>query len=371
MNIAFLCTSPSWGGLEMNVLRLALRMRSRGHAIMFYARNGTPLYEKAQENNLMTDVLNIKQPYLAFAAAQQLAASLKKQGIGVLIFSYAKDNYVSSWAKYFFYKPLKLIYLQQMELGITKKGLVQTFIYRQLAAWIAPLHLLKKQVLANTYVPAHKIHVIPLGIDTEQFMPHETGKARARSLLHLPKQVFIAGIIGRVDPAKGQEYLIKAAAILMGRGTEVHVLIVGEESRGDTRRYPQYLQKLVQEWKIEKFVHFRPFTEQTEKAFAALDVFVMASLGETYGMVTLEAMASGLPVIGTNSGGTPELLDYGNLGMLVPAKNEHALADTLEKLADNKVLREQLGMAARQIALSRYGYQVQCEQLERLIDKIS
>jgi glycosyltransferase involved in cell wall biosynthesis len=156
--------------------------------------------------------------------------------------------------------------------------------------------------------------------------------------------------------------------LLLKKDIELHVLIVGEESRGDRRRYPQYLQKLVQELRIENYIHFRPFTQQAEVAFTALDIFVMASLGETYGMVTVEAMASSLPIIGTNAGGTPELLDSGATGLLVPPADEHALADTIEKLAINPVLREQLGEAARRRAVSRYDYQIQSTQLEALLE---
>jgi D-inositol-3-phosphate glycosyltransferase len=371
MNIAFLCTSASWGGLEMNVIRLALRMQDRGHTIIIFTHAGTPFHRKAQAHNLACETLQVEHPYIAFAAARRLALSLKKHHTRIVFFSYAKDNYVCSFAKYFFYKDLKVLYLQQMELGISKKGLMQTFIYRQLDAWITPLHLLEKQVLARTYMPAGKIRVIPLGIDTNRFAGHTISKAAARRQLSLPEDVFIAGILGRIDPDKGQEYLVKAVSLLLKKSIEVHALIVGEESRGDTRNYLVYLQNLVQELNIEKFVHFRPFTEQTEVAFAALDIFVMASLGETYGMVTVEAMASGIPVIGTDSGGTPELLDFGSAGLLVPPKEVQALAAAIEKLMHNTKLREELGNTAARKALARYSYQIQCSQIDSLLETIN
>jgi glycosyltransferase involved in cell wall biosynthesis len=145
---------------------------------------------------------------------------------------------------------------------------------------------------------------------------------------------------------------------------------VGEETRGDTRQYLAYLQKLAHELRIEHLVHFRPFIEQTEKVYAILDVFVMASLKETYGTVTIEAMAAGLPIIGTNTGGTPELLEYGRLGILIPPTNEKEMANALEKLYTSKNLREQYGNIARKSAKNRFAYQIQCKQMEELIDKV-
>ncbi|MDO1446129.1 glycosyltransferase family 4 protein [Rhodocytophaga aerolata] len=368
MNIAFLCTSASWGGLEMNMIRLAHRMQDRGHTILVLTHAGTPYHNKAQEYHFSCEILEVKYPYLSLAAAKQLAVKLTQHQIQFIFFSLAKDNYVCSYAKFFFKKELKLLYLQQMEVGINKKGLLQTFIYRQLNAWITPLHLLAKQVLARTYMAPEKIKVIPLGTDTERFAGYLGTKEEARKQLGLPADAFVAGILGRIDPDKGQEYLIKALPLLLKKNKEIHVVIVGEESRGDTRKYPQYLQNLVQELNVGKFVHFRPFTEQTEVAFAALNIFVMASsLGETYGMVTVEAMASGIPVIGTNSGGTPELLDFGKAGLLVPPKDPDALAAAIEKLMTDKLLWEELRTTASQRALTKYSYQLQCDLLEQLL----
>jgi glycosyltransferase involved in cell wall biosynthesis len=370
MNIAFLCTSASWGGLEMNIIRLARRMQDRGHTIFLFTHAGTPYHLKAQTYQFTCEILEVKHPYLSIAAAKQLAKLLTQYQTQFIFFSYAKDNYVCSYAKFFFKRDLKVLYLQQMELGINKKGPLQTFIYQQLDAWITPLNKLEKQVLARTYMSPGKIRVIPLGIDTERFAEYMGTKEEARKQLGLPTGAFVAGILGRIDPDKGQEYLLKALPLLLKRNKEIHVLLMGEESRGDTRKYPQYLQNLVQELNIEKFVHFRPFTEQTEIAFAALNVFIMASIGETYGMVTVEAMASGVPVIGTSSGGTPELLHFGKAGLLVPPKDPEALALAIEKLMSNKLLWEEMRTAASQRAIAKYNYQLQCRLVEQLLEEI-
>jgi glycosyltransferase involved in cell wall biosynthesis len=216
-------------------------------------------------------------------------------------------------------------------------------------------------------MPLERIHIIPFGIETKKFANSALHKSQARQLLGLPEDIFITGIIGRIDPAKGQEYLIKAIHLMHQKNRQIHALIVGEETRGDTRNYLKHLKQLTAELQMEKYIHFRPFTDKAELAFAALDIFVMASMEETFGTVTLEAMASGLPVIGTNSGGTPELLEFGKLGLLVPPRDEQELALALEVLISDNPLREKLGKDAQKRAFESFDKDLQCSSLENLL----
>jgi glycosyltransferase involved in cell wall biosynthesis len=366
MKIALLCISAAWGGLEMNVYRFAVRLRERGHEVTLLARTGTPVYEKARQDGLIVVPFEVRVKYADIKAASRLASLLRARRIESLIISVAKDNYVAGWAKLFFYPRLKLYYQQHMQLGVPKKGLVQTLLYRSLTAWIAPLELLARQVREKTRMPPGRIHVIPLGIDLKQFEGIEEKRQKARSFYGLPADAFVAGIVGRLHPDKGQHHLLKAAGHLHRTGKPLHVLIVGEETRGSTGGYTAFLKQTAGEQSIEKLVHFHPYTEETALAFAALDVFVMASLGETYGMVTIEAMAAGLPVIGTNTGGTPELLGEGRYGMLIPPGDEKALAGALENMM-NDPGRKQLGQAAQQYAHRTFGHHLQCKAMEELL----
>ncbi len=349
----------------MNVYRFAIRLRERGHDVTLLARPGTPVFEKAQQEGLVAS-FDVKIKYADFKAAFRLAQLLRQRHIGALIISTAKDNYVAGWAKIFFYPRLSLYYQQHMQLGVPKRGLVQTLLYRSLTAWITPLALLAQQVREKTRMPPERIHVIPLGLDVKQFEGVKEKRQKARLLFGLPAGAFVAGIIGRLDPDKGQHYLLKAAGHLQGLGKMVHVLIVGEETRGDTRQYFAYLQQLAGELGIQQLIRFHPYTEETALAYAALDIFIMASLSETYGMVTIEAMAAGLPVIGTNTGGTPELLGGGKYGILVPAGDEKALAAALERLMEDPG-REQLGQVAQHYAHHTFDYRQQCQAMEDLL----
>ncbi|QHT69891.1 glycosyltransferase family 4 protein [Rhodocytophaga rosea] len=370
MKIAFFCSSEAWGGLEMNLYRLAVRLKARGHEIKVFAFPGSSFFQQAQKSGLSPVALRVKRHYTDFRSAARLARLLKQEEYKVLLFSIAKDNYIAGWAKIFFYRQLHIIYIQQMILGIPKKSLIQTFLYRNLSAWVSPSHVLATQVTQQTHMPVDRIHIVPLGIETETFSNHTIGKAEARRRLELPKNVFMAGTVGRLDPSKGQDVLIKAIGLLKQKNIKIHALFVGKETFGDTRKYPQSLKELSIQLQVETQIHFRDFTSEPALAFTALDVFVMSSHAEAFGMVTVEAMASGLPVIGTQTGGTPEILEEGNLGLLFPPNDHKNLAEALEKIYLDADLRKTLGVKARQSAIQKYSYQAQCTLLENVISKI-
>jgi len=358
-----LCLSAAWGGLEMNIYRLARYLTERGHSVTVIASPDSPLQRYAEKAGLPVALLTVKVKYADLGAAYRLSALLKKQNTSSLVFSVAKDTYLAGWARWFFYPALRLFYYQQMQVGIPKKGPVQTLLYRSLAAWIAPLHWLAGQVRDMTHMPPERIHVVLQGIDIPAFIHARAQREEARRHFGLPPGAFVVGIVGRIDPMKGQEYVMKAVARAVRAGKPLHALVVGQA----VPEYLQHLQKLMVELEVAPFVHIHPYTDDPSLAYAAMDAFAMASVQETYGMVTVEAMVAGLAVVGTSSGGTPELLGNGRYGVLVPPKDDEALADALVRLMDAPAEREGLARAAQAYAASTFTIDAQLEALENLL----
>lgn len=117
-------------------------------------------------------------------------------------------------------------------------------------------------------------------------------------------------------------------------------------------------------------MHFLPFRKDVNTAYAALDIFVLTSQAETYGMVTIEAMAAGLPVIATRSGGTPEVVRDKHAGLLFEPNNVNDLTATLRLLLDFPELRKRFGRKGRQDAIERFSHLIQVSQLTELIEKL-
>jgi glycosyltransferase involved in cell wall biosynthesis len=115
---------------------------------------------------------------------------------------------------------------------------------------------------------------------------------------------------------------------------------------------------------LQDRIHFLPFQENPFRVFNALDFTLMTSDSETFGMVTLESMAQGTPVIGSNAGGTPELLNFGELGLLYQTKSAEDLAKKFDLAASGKVFFSSAELKKR---ASYFDSNKVCEMVEKLL----
>ncbi|MDD5255792.1 MAG: glycosyltransferase family 4 protein, partial [Candidatus Omnitrophica bacterium] len=204
------------------------------------------------------------------------------------------------------------------------------------------------------------IEVIYNGIDLARF----SGAALAarqnfRQLLGLGEKPLV-GIIARLSDVKGHCYLIQAMPRVLRRFPEAKLLIIGE---GKTE---SSLREQVRSLEIEKSVIFMPTAEDTAAALAAMDVFVLPSLQEGLGLSLMEAMASGLAVVGSAVGGIQDLLRQDENGLLVERANADALATEIIGLLSDGEKRRRLGSAARKSMQEKFSQERMCLETERV-----
>jgi D-inositol-3-phosphate glycosyltransferase len=367
--IALCCTTHSLGGIELNVLRLAEWMTHRGHHCSIVAADASPLHGQATRAGLPCLPLVAQSRYNVYGDARVLATQLGDRGVGSLILNINRDLLLGVLAKRLSSGTLSLIHTQHMQFGRPKLDAIHRWQHRQLDAWIAPLPSLAEQTRRMTAVPHERIHVVPLGIELPPLLDAPP-QSLARKELGLPADAFIAGIVGRLDIGKGQEYLLHAASLLRAEGRDMHVLIIGEETRGEQQGYGRALNELTAALELTGQVHFRGFVENIPMAYAAMDVFTLTSLSETYGMVTIEAMAAGRPVVATDSGGTPELVAGSDAAFLVPPRDPKSLAEAISRLMDDRGLAARMGERGREHASTHFGHETQCEAIEQLLERI-
>jgi len=146
---------------------------------------------------------------------------------------------------------------------------------------------------------------------------------------------------------------------------------VGDRSHNEWDEFEASLRAKVAAHELETPVHFFPHRPDIEWVYAALDIFLMASKSECYGMVTLEALLSGVPVIGTNDGGTVDLVQPGRNGLLVEPRNVQQLADAIRTLLDDKDAVRRMSENARKDAVIRFSHVRQCEEWEKLLETLA
>jgi glycosyltransferase involved in cell wall biosynthesis len=153
---------------------------------------------------------------------------------------------------------------------------------------------------------------------------------------------FLVGNVGRLALQKGQRHLIGAMPLLLERVPRAHAVIAGG---GDLE---EYLRDLVSEVGVAERVHVLGPRKDVPALMHAMDVFAMPSIWEGFGLVLLEAMAAGRPIVASRVATIPEVVLDGETGLLVPAGDPLALADALARLAADPDLASQFGEAGRE-----------------------
>lgn len=368
--IGVFCSSSSNGGLELNVVRMAEWLKRAGYPITLIGCAHSEIAHRAKELNLSFQSITTEKAKASYISLWQLIQVLKLGQFHTLLIHTSADLRRAILARSLAFNNTRLVYVQHMQLGTSKKDFLHTLFFRRLAGWIVPLPYLAQQVNNLTRFDSRRIFEIPFGIELEPFIENKPCQTSARLKLGLPAQAVIAGCIGRYDRQKNQALLIHAAVPLIQMGYPLHLVFVGEETRHENQNYSNYLQSLAIGTGIESHVHFLPFRKDVNTAYAALDIFVLTSQAETYGMVTIEAMAAGLPVIATRSGGTPEIVRDKHAGLLFEPNNVNDLAATLRLLLDFPELRKRFGRKGRQDAIERFSHLIQVSQLTELIEKL-
>ena len=205
----------------------------------------------------------------------------------------------------------------------------------------------ERELLTRHYdAPRSRVTVLPAGVDVEVFRPRDRAEARRRLGLE-GKRVLLC--VGRFDPLKRYDLAVSAAALLRER-EQVMVVLVG----GDLERDPEAkrLSVLAKTLGLEGHVRFDGAAPHNELPwhYSAADVVLAPSWYESYGLVALEAMACGVPVVAARTGGLSSLVRDGETGYLVPLHTPEAYADRVEVLLANDALREAMGRAGRRRA---------------------
>jgi len=198
--------------------------------------------------------------------------------------------------------------------------------------------------------PAH-IHVISPGVDTERFHPLPAGQAREHIGVCPDRRIIL--FVGRIEPLKGIDSLLRAVAQVIEKQPELreHVcvpIIGGDPDHVRENEEMARLQELRAELGIDQAVLFLGAKDQDtlQHYYSAAEMVVMPSDYESFGMVALEAMACGTPVIASDVGGLAFLIQQGRSGYRVPARDAASLAGKITRLLNDEALRRRIGQRA-------------------------
>lgn len=358
MRILQINSAEAFGGGERHLVDLGQGLVNKGHELYFAVR---PNSELGQQLNFVPSE-NLKTLPLRNAldvpTALSLSRLIKRERIDIVHAHLARDYPLAAYA---------VRNTQTAKLVLTRHVLfplnpLHKVILSRAAQVIAVSEAVGVQLRNQGIVPRDRIVIIPNGIDLSRFekAKEQSNRERACQSLGLEPNRLLVGTVGELKPQKGHEDFVRAAARVRAILPEAFFIIAGvDNSPGET--YRTDLRALIERLHLESDFLLMGWLEDVAPLFCVLDLFVSASLTESFGLAIVEAMACGTPVVSTNSDGARQTIGDSERGLLVPVGDEKLLSQSIVKFLANGELRKRLGKAGNDYVKLNYS-------LEQMID---
>lgn len=218
----------------------------------------------------------------------------------------------------------------------------------------------QRKFMVEIGLPEKKISLIYNGVDIKKFSFSYHAQTKARQKIKMPLDVPVIGMVANFTPVKRHDVLIRALVNIYEKHPSVRCLLIGDGN------LETIVKEAVKNAGLAHLVHFLGSRNDVSDLLPALDVFVLTSDSESFSYATLEAMATGKPVVVTNCGGPSELVIEGETGFLVPPGQPLALAEKVNYLLSNLEIAKNMGMAGRCRAEERFSLERMVKHREEL-----
>lgn len=341
MRVLQISSARDWAGGEVHTFLLCKELSNSGCKVTLACRPNSVLskiFYKEGLNFFCIPLFNSVDILSAFLLA--LYCWIKK--IDIIHVQIARDTWLAYGAKILCPR-VKIVFTRHV-LYPLKYSKCHKYLYNNIDKVIAVSHAVKDVIVGQNIIPESKISVIYNGIDLEKFK-YASGNKIIQELNFSEKQRLV-GVIGRITPEKGQDIFIKSIPLILKDHPDTKFLIVGS----DTEKYTEKLNLLANELGIPDKVVFLGVRSDIPDIMKMLDVFVLSSLSEPFGLVLVEAMAAGIPVVATQAGGAREIIVNNESGILVEPSNHEDLAAAVSNILRDNELAKKLNTAGKERA---------------------
>jgi glycosyltransferase involved in cell wall biosynthesis len=174
----------------------------------------------------------------------------------------------------------------------------------------------------------------------------------------------IIGFVGRLNVQKGVKYMLEGFKSVAEKFKNVHLVIAG------TGELENMLKEFTTEYKLEKRIHLLGFRKDIPDLMRTFDIFLLPSLWEGFGIVLIEALAAGKPIVATNTSSIPEIVEDGRNGILVPPENSEAISDALTRLISEPELKTKFGKEGQKIVQEKFTTERMINNYEKIFSEM-
>ena len=371
MKIFHIVSNKEWGGGEQYVYDLSQRQMADGIEVTIFCKPVDAIMQKYKEAGMKVIPLALGGA-LDVKSAWQMARMIKNLRIGesenqsVILHAHNfKDAFTACYARCLAgQKQVRVVMCRHL----TRKGkntLLYRWLYRHLDRLIFDSELSKSAFLStHPTIDEAKLGIVHTSIVVNEGGEKEGRREGVRRQYQIPEDCVIGMFHGRLDPEKGLDTLLEAAAQIKERN--FRLVLVGRGSE----EYTAHLKQMVQERGIAGKVVFAGFVHPVLPYVAGADFGILAStVQEGCPLSPQEYMSQGRPVIVTDNGGQREYVVQEQNGLLVPPGDAKALAEAMARMVDDATLRQRLGQQAKADFDDHLNYDHYYEQITRIYEE--
>lgn len=348
------CLSGGFGGLEMVVLDFHHWMIRQGVDARLRVRHGTRLHQKMLETHQENRMVALPDgPGKLWSDRWSYKASDGKN-VGHLF-------HEQKTLKGLLGIDLKgsVTLLSHTFYGVKKSDWFHQRTFKKIDRWVSLTPRHRQNIIDTMAFDPERIWVIPNGVNLQRFQRRGENAAKDRSAIHI-------GVVARLDPQKGQDLALKALQLLKKDYPGVTLHFFGEDTP-EMKPFKPVLIDMAEQLGLSAHVRFEGLIEDLESRLSAMDLVWMPSHNETFGRCIIESMACGVPVIASNAGGVPDIIQDGINGILFETMNADALARKTQSLLARPDLMSQLRQQALKDVAATYDQDVVFRRLYEVV----
>jgi glycosyltransferase involved in cell wall biosynthesis len=258
-----------------------------------------------------------------------------------------------------------LLVVKHLSPGPPKRDLVHRFLYRRVDRLLAVSGYIRAKCLATYPISSERVSVWYPGIDVERFSFHREARDRIRHAASVDDNDYLIGYAARITPRKGFEDLLAMMVRVREQIPRARLWLIGGVVDNE-KPYDRWLRDQIAHLGLGAIVHFTGHQERIQDYLCALDLFVTPSQEESFGLTTVEAMATGRPVVGFRAAGTAEIVVDGITGRLADPDGDpvSGLTKSVLQIADEPDRASVMGLAARERAVRMFSQEAMMQRLD-------
>ena len=341
-----LCMSDGKGGMELYVDRVIEDLKGEGWEVIGICLENTKVETYMQRNGVAYKAF--KSNPAALTNVLGIRRWLIEQNVKVVHCHKSSDLRLSALLKCLM-PDLNVLYTDHVGGRRPKKNPYHRFAYGKVDRVLSISQATHQRNISNLPVPRENVICLPHGVNINTYRPcHEAEAIGAkREVLGVPKGAVVIGLPGRVTPGKGQDIWVKAL-LELAPVLDFYALSIGgtDYASGGTESFYTELQAMIAGTPLAEKITFLGHRNDLTEILPVLDMVCIPSENEAFGLTIIESMACGMPIIGSNTGSLPELVDSTS-GVLVGPHDVSAWAAAIDAMVRDDARREAMGRAAR------------------------